>query len=353
MIWSGKEGPVSQVVMVTGVARYLGARFARMLGDDPAIGRVVGIDVVPPTHDLGRCEFVRADIRNPVVAKVITRAKIDTVVHMNVLATPLDAGGRAPQKEINVIGTMQLLAACQKAPSVQCLVVKSSTTVYGASPRDPAMFTEDMAPKALPRSGYAKDSVEVEAYVRGFSRRRPDVAVTMLRFANFIGPTVRTPLTEYFTLPVLPVVLGHDARMQFVHEDDGMAALRIATLEDRPGTYNVAGDGILMLSQAARRAGRPVLPLPGPITTTFGGLMRRARIADFSPEQILFLTYGRGVDTTRMREGLGFEPKHTTIHAFDSFADTRCRDGLFDRDRVSSIERMLVGAIRRSGLGNG
>jgi UDP-glucose 4-epimerase len=338
--------------MVTGVARYLGARFARLLAADPAVQRVIGVDVVAPTHDLGHCEFVRADIRNPVVANVIARSKVDTVVHMNVIATPLDAGGRAPQKEINVIGTMQLLAACQKSATVRRLVVKSSTTVYGASPRDPAMFTEDMAPKALPRSGYAKDSVEVEAYVRGFSRRRPDVAVTTLRFANFIGPTVRTPLTEYFTMPVLPVVLGHDARMQFVQEDDGLAALRIATVEDHPGTYNVAGDGILMLSQAARRAGRPVLPLPSLVSATVGGLMRRAKVADFSPEQIQFLTYGRGVDTTRMRSQLGFEPKHTTAGAFDSFADARCRDGLLDRDRVAGVERTLVAVMRRMGSGD-
>ena len=32
---------------------------------------VVGLDVVPPRHDLGKAEFVRADIRNPVIAKVI------------------------------------------------------------------------------------------------------------------------------------------------------------------------------------------------------------------------------------------------------------------------------------------
>ena len=204
---------MASVVMVTGVARYLGARLARILGEDPDIERVLGVDVIPPQHDVGRCEFVRADIRNPVIAKVIARAQVDTVVHMNVLATPLDAGGRVPQKEINVIGTMQLLAACQKSPSVSKLVVKSSTTVYGSSSRDPAMFTEDMAPKVLPRSGYAKDSVEVEGYVRGFSRRRPDVVVTTLRLANFMGPTVRTPLTEYFTLPVVPTLLGFDARL--------------------------------------------------------------------------------------------------------------------------------------------
>lgn len=339
--------------MVTGVARYLGARFARLLGDDPAVDRVVGVDVVPPTHDLGRCEFVRADIRNPVVAKVISRANVDTVVHMNVLATPLDAGGRAPQKEINVIGTMQLLAACQKAQRVRRLVVKSSTTVYGASPRDPVMFTEDMAPKVSPRSGYAKDSVEVEAYVRGFSRRRPDVGVTTLRFANFVGPAVRTPLTEYFTLPVLPIVLGHDARLQFIHEDDGLAALRLATVEDRPGTFNVAGEGVMMLSQAARRAGRPVVPLPGFASSMVGGLLKRAKLADFSPEQIRFLTYGRGVDTTRMRKQLRFTPRHSTAEAFETFVEARCRGGALDRDRVASIERKLVGGLNRAGSTDG
>ena len=129
------------------------------------------------------------------VAKVIAGAKVDTVVHMNVLATPLDAGGRAPQKEINVIGTMQLLAACQNGVSSQSARARPSTTVYGASPRDPAMFTEDMAPKVLPRSGYAKDSVEVEAYVRGFSRRRPDVAVTTLRRSGTRCSVRRRPPT--------------------------------------------------------------------------------------------------------------------------------------------------------------
>ena len=101
-------------------------------------------------------------------------------------------------KEINVIGTMQLLAACQRAPSVKQLVVKSSTRVYGVSPKDPAMLTEDMEPNQLPRSGFPKDSVEVEGYVRGFARRRPDVAIGLLRIANILGPGMDTRLTRYF-----------------------------------------------------------------------------------------------------------------------------------------------------------
>ena len=174
---------------------------------------------------------------------------------MNVIATPTHAGGRTSQKEINVIGTMQLLAACQKAPSVRRLVVKSSAAVYGSSPRDPAMFTEDMGPKAMPRAGFGKDSVEVEGYVRGFSRRRPDVEIAMLRFANIIGPGIRTSMTDYFALPVVPVPLGYDARLQFVHEDDAVGALLLATTGDAAGIVNIAGDGVITVAQAAAIAG--------------------------------------------------------------------------------------------------
>ena len=144
-------GSAGRVVLVTGVSRDLGRRFARALAADPAVDRVIGVDVVPPRGDIGDVSFVRADIRNPVIAKVIAKEDVDTVVHMSVIATPGSAGGRNTMKELNVIGTMQLLAACQKAPGLQHLVVKSTTTVYGASSRDPAMFTEDMEPRRLPR----------------------------------------------------------------------------------------------------------------------------------------------------------------------------------------------------------
>src|SRR5688572_30759120 len=171
---------MGRVVLVTGISRDIGRRFARAATGDPSIDRVIGVDVVPPRGDIGDVSFVRADIRNPVIAKIIAKEDVDTVVHMSVIATPAGVGGRTSMKELNVIGTMQLLAACQKAPSVKTLVVKSTTTVYGASSRDPAMFTENMSPKQLPKSGYSKDAFEVEGYVRGFARRRPDVRVTML-----------------------------------------------------------------------------------------------------------------------------------------------------------------------------
>src|SRR5215216_5601099 len=155
---------MGRVVLVTGISRDIGRRFARAAAGDPSIERVIGVDAVPPREDIGDVTFVRADIRNPVIAKVIAREDVDTVVHMSVIATPGTAGARGTMKELNVIGTMQLLAACQKAESLRTLVVKSSTIAYGASNRDPAMFTEDMQPRGRARTGYAKDVAEVEGY---------------------------------------------------------------------------------------------------------------------------------------------------------------------------------------------
>ena len=184
------------------------------------------------------------------------------------------------------------------------------------------MFTEDMGAKRLPRSGYAKDVLEVEGYVRGFARRRPDVAVTMLRAANTVGPSVSSPLTEYFRLPVVPTVLGYDARLQFLHEDDLVGALHHATLGGVHGTFNVAGDGILMLSQALRRLGRPTVALPGFGLSAISQVSRHAGVKRLA---------GRAHRVPHLRPRprhhpdahmLGFSPEHTTAGAFADFGRT-------------------------------
>ncbi|HVF04364.1 MAG TPA: NAD-dependent epimerase/dehydratase family protein [Frankiaceae bacterium] len=333
-------------VLVTGVSRFLGGRLVNELSADPDVETIVGVDTVEPRTDLGRTEFVRSDIRSPSIAKIIAASEVDTVVHLSVVATPLTVGGRTAMKEINVIGTMQLLAACQKSPSVRKLVLKSTTAVYGSSPKDPALFTEDDEPRRLPRSGYAKDSVEVEGYVRGFGRRRPDVALTMLRFTNFVGPRIDTPLTRYFSLPVVPKVFGYDPRLQFCHEDDGVEVLRLATLQDRPGIFNVGGAGVL-LSQAIRRAGRVSFPVLEPLVSVAGQGFRRAGLVDFSPEQLRFLEHGRVADTTRLDEKFGYTPRYTTREAFDDFVRGRGLNRVINPEVATAVEAAILERLPR------
>ena len=163
---------MGRVVLVTGVARDLGRRFARQLAAAPDVDRVIGVDISPPRGDLGSVSFARADIRNPVIAKVIMREQVDTVVHMSVLPSVAAGGGAA--KELNVIGTMQLLAACQQSPDLEHFVLKSSTAVYGSSSRDPAMFSAD---RFHPSSaGYAAIAAALTHAVVSAARSRRDGA---------------------------------------------------------------------------------------------------------------------------------------------------------------------------------
>jgi UDP-glucose 4-epimerase len=333
---------MTRIVLVTGVSGDLAAHHARELVADPSVDKVVGIDVVPPRRDLGGVKFVRADIRSPVIGKVLAVEEIDTVAHLALQSAPRP-GSSTSVKETNVIGTMQLLAACQHAPAVRRLVLKSSAAVYGSSPRDPAKFTEEMVARRSPRGGFAKDVLEVEGYVRGLARRRPELEVTTLRLANLLSATWDSSLSRYFRLPVIPTVLGYDPRLQLLHPDDALGVLRRAVLGDATGTFNVAGAGILMLSQAIRRLGRPSVPLPKFALASSGQSLLRPLGMQVPPNLASYLSYGRGLDTTKLEQTLGWTPSHSTADTLDEFILSMPPSSI-TADRLEAAQERLLGA---------
>ena len=345
----GATAPTGRRVLITGIAGQLAGAFARALEQRDDVLEIIGVDVREPTTDLHRTEFVRADIRNPLVARVISAAEIDTVVHTSTTAAPGSAGGRARMKELNVIGAMQLFAACQKSTTVRRLVLKSTTAVYGSDHTDPALFREEATPRQPPKHGFAKDATEIEGYARAFGRRRKDVDLTILRFANFVGGRMDSAFHSLFTLPAIPTVLGFDPRLQFCHEDDAVGVLHHVVTGDHPGTFNIAGEGALYLSQCVRLAGRVPAPIPWPFVSAVAGVAQRSRKIDITADQLRFLQFGRVVDTTRMRQELGFTPRYTSREAFEDFVRRRRIRGLVDRDDVVRWERELYDFLQRRG----
>jgi len=126
-------------------------------------------------------------------------------------------------------------------------------------------------------------------------------------------------MTAYFSMKVVPTPLGYDPRMQFVHEDDVLGAIQAAVHLRAHGPVNIAGDGVLLLSQALLRAGRPILPVFAPLLPSVGRALAPRSLVDFSTEGMRYLQYGRALDTTAMRESLGFVPSYTTAEAFNDF----------------------------------
>lgn len=313
---------MSRRVLITGVGRFFGWKLAERLEGDDSIEEIIGVDLELPDREFERVELVRADIRNPLFSKVLQAAQPDTVVHLNIIPSESERG-RTMMKEMNVIGSMQLFAAAQKVRSLRKLVVKSTTAVYGSEPQDPLFFTEEMAGRRNPATPYCRDAVEIETYARDFGRRRPDVCMTIIRFATILGPTVNNPFSKYLDQPVVPTVLGFDPRVQFIHEDDVTEILYKAVVEDHPGIYNAGARGPVPLSQVIRKAGRIELPILPPAM----GLAELAlKFLPFTtvPLQILReIAYGSVCDTTRLEKEFGYQPRFSCLDAVRDFREKK------------------------------
>jgi UDP-glucose 4-epimerase len=322
---------VGRRVLVTGLSTFWGGLVAQELEADPDIEIIVGLDTQPPEIELERTEFVRVDQNYSILSRIVSATQVDTIIHTFLVMNTGQVSSRA-MKEINVIGTMNLFAAASAPGStVERVVVKSASLVYGADREDPAFFREDMTRTRPAKTGLERSLLAVEDYVRDFAVDNPHVTVSMLRYSNVLGPTIETPFSKLLQLPVVPAIFGFDPRFQFVHEDDVVRSMLFVLEKDLAGIYNVAGDGMLPWSEVATICGKRTVPLP-PLFTATAALPLRALGSDMPPELLELLRYGRGVDGSKLVEA-GFDYRYTSAGTVEDFARAlRLRSTVGDSD---------------------
>jgi UDP-glucose 4-epimerase len=339
---------VGRRVLITGLGTFWGGRVAQALEADPNVDVIVGLDRFEPTVQLERTEFVRADQSYSILSRIVKATQVDTVLHTFLVVDSSQMSGRTLH-EINVIGTMNLLAAAGAADSsVRHLVVKSSTLVYGSSHQDPTWFREDMARATSPKTRVERSLLEVETYIRDFAEDNPHVTVSLLRFANVLGTDIVTPLSKALDLPLVPQVFGFDPLLQFVEEDDVVRSIEFAMRNDLAGIYNVAGDGRLPWSEVVAICGKRTFPLPPFFTEAATRPLERARILDLPAETLALLRYGRGVDNRRLKQR-GFAYRYTSAGAVESYAEaSRLRKTVGESRPAYKYERDVENFFRRS-----
>lgn len=317
-------------VLITGVTSPLAARLALRLADDAGVAEVIGVDTRRPPPELAaRIVSVRADLRHGGLAPMLRVAAPDVVVHHDILQFAEPGRAARALHDLNVVGTLQLLAACGELPGLRALVVRGSAAIYGSHPDAPAFCTEELARGAGAESSrFQRDVAELEQFVDAFARRRPEVICTVLRLQPVIGAMLDTPIMRLFRAPVVPTFLGFDPRLQVVHDEDAVGAVAAAVAHPVRGAVNIAGDGTVSLSRALRRLGKHAVPIAGPLYGPAVAALSRVGGTPRMPADVVrFLRHGRGVDTTRMRRDLRFVPRYTTLQAIDAVAaDIRRHD---------------------------
>ena len=308
-------------VVIVGVSGHWGSELARRLERDPGVSYVAGIDARPPEAELERTEFIEADIRNPVLARLLPSTEADTVVHCGILLYPEPGKPARALHDINVIGTLQLLGACERTPTLERVVVRGSAAVYGCEAATPFFFTEDLARRMPLRTRFQRDISELEDYFSNFARRHPEITCCMLRYQPEIGPGLDTPLARYLSLPVVPTQLGFDPRLQLLHSEDATGALRAAITSPVRGPVNVGPTGSVSLSRILRLARRPAVGIPHPLfEPALARLGERLGVGRLWGDGVRFLRYGRGVDNARLVDEVGYEFTFDAEGAIRDFA---------------------------------
>jgi UDP-glucose 4-epimerase len=307
-------------VLITGVGSRVGSTLAARLERDPEFEYVAGLDTRKPPVGLERTELIDADIRNPVISKLVPQTEADTVVHNQIVRRPGPGMSARAMHDINVIGSLQLLAACEKSETIRTIVIRGSAGVYGSEPHAPQFFDEEMTRLFPLRTRFQRDVAEIENYFETYSRRHPGVTCTMLRYQPAIGPSLDTQVTRYLSLPVVPTYLGFDPRLQLIHEDDALDALVAAVRRPVRGAVNVAGEGTIGLTRMVRLAGRPTLPVLPPLFGAVTGAARRLGMPEFSDDFSRLLRHGRAVDIGRLIREVGFTPRYSTPEAVEDYA---------------------------------
>jgi len=316
--------PRKRRILVTGVARWWGALVVQRLVDDPDVAEVIGIDIREPRYDLGRADYLKLDIRHSLIGKLVRAVGIDTVVHT---LTRIDSFDMDPARahEMNVIGTLNLLAGCAAEGSpVRRFILKSSGHVYGSRFDLPTGLREDYRLDVNSRHQFVRDIVEVESYASDFAVRNPNITILALRFGNSLNPDEPQPLARYLDLEVVPTVIGYDPPIQLIHRDDCIEAMVLATKRGPGGAYNIAPAGNEPLSTLLDAAGKlhaPLLPPFGLGAAAFA--IRQAGIAFLSPQLLDLLRWGRTLSTAKAARELGFRAARDTRAAFEDFIQQR------------------------------
>ena len=307
-------------VLVTGADTFWGGRVIQALEDDPDIEVILGLGEHDPSVPFDRAEFVRADQTYSILHRLVQATKVDTIIHTFLVSDSTLAKSRALH-EINVIGTMNLLAAASAAGSnVTNLVVKSSTKVYGANERDPYWFSEDTRRSTPAKTMVERSLIEAEALITDFAIDRPQTAVSVMRFANVLSGGLATPITQNLSRPLCPILIGFDPLLQFVSAEDVVRTLEHATRLQLRGVYNVAGDGRLPWSEIIAIVGSRPLPLPSLHHRILMRPLAAAGIYEMPTEFADLLRFGRGVDCAKIL-ATGFTFRRSSVAAVQAFGE--------------------------------
>lgn len=313
-------------VLVTGAAGFIGKSLIAELARANTNSEILALDMreVVAHERLPDVTYLTGDVRDPALRDLFQVRRPQTVVH---LASVVAVGGD-PQRdwEIDVLGTKNVLQCCVDA-GVEHLIVTSSGAAYGYYADNPVPLREDDPLRGNADFPYARNKREVEEMLVEWHDLHPHLEQTVFRPCTVLGPTTNNQITAMFERPVVLGLSGTSTPFSLIADSDVIYALVQAVRHPKPGTYNLAGDGVLSLREIAALNRKLYVAIPpGPLKFLLW-LLQSLRITKLGPGAVKFVQYRPVLANDKLKSEFGFTPRYNARETFERYRDSRAERG--------------------------
>lgn len=321
-------------VAVTGPTGEIGTSAVTALERDPAVERIIGMarrPFEPSSRSWTKTIYRQGDILDREAVDALV-ADADVMVHLAFIIM----GSRQESARVNLAGSRNVFEACAAGADnghPRRLVYTSSVAAYGYHSDNPVPLTEDVPVRGSPEHYYSEQKAACEAALGDIAAGSP-LEVFILRPCIVAGPQAHAladampwnqiPYAGAVTrmLPMLkPPVPDPGNPLQLVHHDDVATAIALAaTSSAPPGAYNIAGDGVLSVSDVAEALGGRPVRVPAAAATATSAVIARLPFVPSPAEWLHIARTSVVMDTSKAKTRLGWRPKYTSTQTLEALA---------------------------------
>jgi UDP-glucose 4-epimerase len=312
-------------VLITGADGYLGRQVtAALAADRRQLTTIVASDLrsVPRDRQLRGVDYLAMDICSPELSRALEKYRVDVVVHLAAVVTPGKKSNRQLEYNVDVLGTENVLKACLKA-GVKRIIYTSSGAAYGYHADNRSWLDEGDPIRGNVEFAYSHHKRLVEEMLARYREEHPELEQLIFRPGFILGATTRNQITNLLDQPRITGLKGAGSPFVIIWDQDVVGAILRGIFRGGRGIYNLAGDGILTLSEMAGLLGKPYRELPVWVVTAALWVGKKLRLTQYGPEQVRFLRYRPVLSNRRLKKEFGYIPQKTTRQVFEYYLESR------------------------------
>ena len=319
-------------VMVTGSAGYIAGLVIKKLSSDPAVVRIIGIDLLPEPEWMRSNQkifWIQADLAiEGWEGQVSVHTPIDVVIHCAFkIRNPY---GKKKATEKNNLDDCRRVFAFSVNRRIPKLIYLSTVSAYGAKPENIGKLLEETEPPSETENpyGYQKAITEKDLAFAHQVTKSTTQAI-MLRLNSVTGPVGQSTASKFglitFLKKLLPFIIEANPywARQFVHEDDLTQIIYLLTTKNIPRTganpeiFNVAPPRFLTARDIGRILHKKVLHIPSWSVKPLFAIAWHLSLGHIPtrPDSAMGLIYPINVLGTRIEQALGFHYAHSAEDA--------------------------------------